>query len=552
MFQKIASAVEYPDWVQYDPRYRKLDMFDRLLDGTFYNSLPYGFYEEKAQGKPIKLTDRRPSAQYRLPRMIGRWSARKLFAGRHAPRMWHPDVKTRKRIMKIAQNAKLMEKMIEAVTLGSVGSIAITFRITEEEGKKISIALSVWRAKYCYPSFKNDGDLEKLRLCYITTGASLKALGAPGEINISKSYWFIRDYEEQREVTYQPVEKDDWNPIEGFKKEGQSLQEWEDEVYEHGLGFVPAQWFVNLSGGVAPDGACTWEDAIPNSIEIDYTLSQVGRGVRYNCAPQLVLKGDVVNEDGELKRGAAFYIHLAADKKDEDGNVLGGADAKLLEMNGQGTKVALELVHALRNMALEQISASRKDPEKIKGNLSGRAMEFLEEESDDLAMELRSQWGEHGMLPLLKKIIAATDKGIDTEPLALHWPRLNQPTPDEIAVLIPALAIAIDPLGAASQKIQPVKPKADGDVTPKEPTQPTKPIEPDPKFMLLTPEEARAYLVNLMDLGMLDIDLNEDEDDLDEDGAGAGNATAPEPEPIGGPTNFGEYTKITPPVTVNA
>lgn len=558
MFKKIQANIRYPEWVKLDPRYKKLDIFDRLLDGTFYDDLPYAFYDEKeVGGKPIPLTDRRPSAQYRLPRMVARWCARKLFAGRHAPRIWHKDVKTRKRVAKIAHQARLNEKMLEAVMLGSVGSVALTFRVSDDDGKK-SIAMSLWRAKYCYPSFNSEGDLETLRICYVTHGGNLMAMeNAPAYLKASESYWFIRDYTTQAEITYQPVQKDEWNPIEGFAKQGQTLTPWEGEQYDHALGFVPGHWFVNLAGGCIPDGACTWEDAIPNSIEIDYTLSQTGRGVRYNCAPQLVIKGEVLNADEQITRGPTFYIHLSPDKKDEDGNMLGGADAKLLEMTGAGTKVSLELVHHLRNMALEQISASRKDPEKIKGQLSGRAMEFMDEESDDMALELRSQYGDHGMLPLLRKIVKAIDAGIDADNLALQWPRLKQPTPDEIAVLIPALVQAVNPMAAPSH--EPVATGApDKGSDPKaKPAKPAPPamIEPDPNTQLLTVEEARAYLKMIMDLSMMDLD-GEQEDDLDDEAA-PGDATSPDPTPLGEKvtTPDGDQafaTNIGQPVKVNA
>jgi hypothetical protein len=545
MFTKISSTVKYPHWVRLDPRYKKLDLYDRLLDGTFYDDLPYAFYDEQQQnGEPVPPEQRRPSAQYRLPRMVARWSARKLFAGRHAPRIWHKDKAVRRRVTKIAQAARLCEKMLEAVMLGSVGSVCVTFRITKVGDDPVGIVLSVWRAKYCYPTFTSDGDLDRLRICYLTSGANLKALDAPG-VDVRETYWFIRDYDAEQEVTYAPVLKDDWNPIEGFSDEGRRLTPWPEEVYDHDLGKVPGQWFVNLSGGAAPDGTCTWEDAIPNSIEIDYTLSQIGRGTRYNCSPQPVIKGEIVNSDGTIDRGPTHYIHLAGDRKDADGNVLGGASASLLEMSGAGIKVALDLIHSLRNMALEQISASRKDPEKIKGQLSGRAMEFMEEDSDDLAMELRSQYGEHGMLPLLRKIVQAVDPQMDADGLALQWPRLNQPTPDEIAVLIPALALAIDPLGAAKQKIPAPKLNASDDAKPAQPSIPPEMPTPDPAFSLLTPEEARTYLKTLMDMAMLDLD--EGDDDLDEDDTATGSeSSAPAPEAVG------EKSDIPPPEAFGA
>ncbi len=479
MFYKISSTIQYPRWET--ERYKKLDKYDRLLDGTFYDHLAYAFYDELKPGTQdaIPIIERRPSAQFRLPRMVARWTSRKLFAGRHAPRVRHPDTDTSAQIESFLDSMGFWPTMLEAAYYGSVGAVAVTFRLNPEP------SLKVWRAKYCEPTFSDDGGLTRLRIHYVTSAQALRKMGAEG-LESNESYWFIRDYLSDREVTYAPVAHRDWNPVEGFQEEGKSLTEW--KTYEHGLGFVPGHWFTNLAGGDAPDGACTWADAIPNSIEIDYTMSQMGRGVRYNAAPQLVIKGQVLN--GDVVRGPMNYIHLEADKKSDDGSLM-GSSASLLEMSGGGMEASLRLIDHLRNMALEQIAASRKDPEKLKGPMSGRAMEFLDEDSDDLVMELRSHYGDLGALPLIAKLIRATD-GPETGNLSLHWPRLFQPTPDDLASMIPALVMAAKPL------VEPQAAGADGVVPP---------VDPEQAKGLLSPEQARTYLVTNMDIHNLETDV---------------------------------------------
>lgn len=542
MFKKISDKIKQPEWVKLDPRWKKFDIYDRLLDGTFYDHLPFAFYDEVDPGRTkelVKLEDRRPSAQYRLPRMVARWSARKLFAGRHAPRIRHKDKKVKKAIEGLMGKIQFSRHMMEVVVRGSVGSAAATFRLDKD---KTTAQITVWRARDCEPQFDDMGQLIVLRVRYITTGAALDAEGITGTWTADENYWFVRDYMPQREVTYVPVKKDDWNPAEGFKDKGENFVELKDETFEHGLGFVPGHWFINLSGGEGCDGACTWEDAIPNSIDLDYQLSQTGRGVRYNCAPQLVVKGDVVSNGPEnaLTRGPQYALFLAPDQKDQDGNVIGGAEANLLEMTGTGVKSALDYINALRNLALEQISASRKDTEKVKGELSGRAMEYMDEDSHDLVMELRSQYGEHGALPFLKKIMAALEPTFDTSTVSLQWPRVYQPTPTDIQAIIAALAQAIDPLGVA-MNAPPAAPAPKG--TPDKPApapEPPEPGEGPPEdFMLLTVEQARAYLNTNMDLGILDIDGDEPEDiDTGTPGAKEDNSesgsNAPQPDPNAG------------------
>lgn len=534
MFRKIAQTIRYPDWATEDSRYRRLDLRDRLLEGTFYNHLQNAFYDETTQsGTLIPLIERRPSAQYRLPRMVARWCTRKLFTGRHAPKVRHKDKAKAAAIAALLRKGKFWERMAEAALLGSVGAVAATFRVEIEDGKNPKVALQLWRAKYCQPSFDDMGELAQLRVAYTTSSQQLKAMKAPG-VEDGKEYWYIRDWTAAGEITYEPVLKNEWNPVHGFvgdNAQGRELKPWAGEEYNHTLGFVTAQWFVNLGGGQAPDGACTFEDAIPNSVELDYTLSQIGRGTRYNCAPQLVTIGQVMN--GDVTRGPMTQIQMRGGYRDEDGSTVMPGDAKLLEMSGAGTTAALALIDHLRNMALEQIAASRKDPDKMKAPLSGRAMEYLDQDSDDLVGDLRSQYGEHGALPLIKKIVIACALDRDAGGITLQWPRMFQPTPDEVYSLVQAFQIALDPLEktAPGTPAQPGKPGANGAAsTPGVPA--VDPVDVDEDEQLITHAEAKAYLAQVLDLSMLDmLEEGEEQHEVDDSPTPPDDATPIAPTP---------------------
>ena len=543
MFKKISDSIRltYPIWVKRNgdgARYERLDLYDRLLDGTFYDHLSYGFYDEKKQdGSLIPLIERRPSAQFRLPRMVARWCSRKLFAGRHTPKIRHPNVKLAAKITKILQISGFFQTMNEAVLLGSVGSVACTFAV-EIDGDRPAISFELWRAKYCQPSFDPDGDLAQLRVAYTVQGSVLKSMDAPG-VEADQVYWYIRDWTPEADITYEPVKKDDWNPIDGFTtKPNQTLTPWEGRDNKHDLGFVMAHWFTNLPGGIKPDGQCTFEDAIPNSIEIDYTLSQVGRGVRYNCAPTPVIIGRMLND---FERGAVqTHIALEAGYKQQDGETIGAGDAKLLEMTGRGTESALALIKELRNFALEQIAASRKDPDKMKGPLSGRAMEYLDEDSNDLVNDLRSAYGDHGALPLLKKVILAAKlaKPAEISGFTLQWPRSFQPTPEEVLSLVSALVAALDPLKKSKAATPASRPaSAQGQYVDAAPA-----TGPSEEEQLLTVAEAKMLLHQILDLSMTageDEMTTEEPEDVDSSPTAPGQATprAPEPLPLddGGP-----------------
>lgn len=562
MYRKISSRIQRPSWACDGTRFAKLDNYDRLLDGTFYDHLPACFYDETAGTHKVPIEDKRPSAQFRLPRMVARWSARKLWGGRHRPVITHPDIQAKKRIKAMMTRAKVYQTMMDATIRGSVGSIAITFRVDATRSSETpDIALRIWRAKLCMPFFDDMGELACLRVHYLTTASAWQVMASDEkpipELDGAQKYWFIRDYLPTDEVTYEPIREVDYDPNYGCRTDNKPMVEW--DIINHNLGFVPGGWIKNLAGGEDPDGACTWEDAIPVSIELDYLLSQTARGTRYNCSPQPVIKGEIINADGEITRGPTHYIHLAPDLKNEDGETLGGADAKLLEMSGSGVDAAIKLIDKLHDFGLEQIAAPRKDPEKMKGAMSGTALERMDEDSHDLVHELRSSYGDDGLLPLLRKMIVAAMPDVDPAPLALQWPRLQTPSPADIATLVGALSEAINPLGVTYTP-KPGAIETDGkDGQPKGKVQPEgngESQEPPQDYMFVTPKEARLIVQSTLDIQMMDAEGDDEQDmqvggglSLDEAAGSAPKPLDPEDDPEFDPTQEHQGS-ILPPVRV--
>lgn len=453
MFRTITSSMSYPTlWAgQTDlpSRWRRLDQLDRMLDGTFYQHLKHDFYTETTPGSEdiVPLLQRRPSSEYNLPSMVSKWSARKLWVGRHIPRISHKTAEVSTTIDQIIQTTKFYQVMMEATILGSVGSVAITFKIDSSQSEP-QVGLKVWRAKYCTPTFDDFTNLQALRIHYNVSGYELLARGkmaaADGtDVQGDQEYWWVRDLLPDSEITYVPTPVADFNPVQGFHKYPPMV----DVVVSHDLGFVPGVWIRNMVGGVGVDGAGSWDKAKNISIEIDYLLSQAARGTRYNCAPELVIVGDMAGGgDSVGVRSPANYIHLKAGVKQEGSDSFEGGRAELLEMTGNGVKAAYELIDKLRNMALEQLGATRKDPEKLKGVMSAAAMQFMDEDSHDLVMELRSSYGDGGALELMRKIVRAVGITGDPRGVKIDWPRLYQPTAEDLAHLIPSLAIAVTPI----------------------------------------------------------------------------------------------------------
>jgi hypothetical protein len=141
----------------------------------------------------------------------------------------------------------------------------------------------------------------------------------PGEVLVSNGYdiadptgvyWFMRSWDTERETWFLPMPA---GSVVGPEVD-------ETRCVRHGLGFVPMVWIRNLPGpsstGDAADGGCTFRAAIETQIEIDYQLSQAGRGLKYSSDPTLLIK-EPATTDSEIVKGAgnALVVSEKGDAK---------------------------------------------------------------------------------------------------------------------------------------------------------------------------------------------------------------------------------------------
>jgi hypothetical protein len=194
----------------------------------------------------------------------------------------------------------------------------------------------------------------------------------------------------------------------------------------HGLGFVPIVWIRNLPGGYDIDGGCTFRSAVETNIEIDYQLSQAGRGLKYSSDPTLLIR-EPAFADNEIIRGGGNALVVS-----EKG------DAKLLEIGGTAAAAVIEYVRTLREFALEGVHANRASPERLSGAQSGRALELMNQGLIWLADNLRVAYG-RGMLQIARMLVEASNlyqiraDGDMIAPLdlssriTLSWPRWYAP-----------------------------------------------------------------------------------------------------------------------------
>jgi len=420
MFETICDSIPHDG--DYSPRARSLDILRRVLNGTLYDVLPYHFHQERSSGgEYIPLRNRRPSVRYALCRVVVEDSVSLLFSEGHFPTIDCPDRSVSAFLANVAKETRLNQIMIDAAIRGSVGSVAILLRLLRGR-----VFLDVLDTPYLTPVWDVEAPDELTRVTekYKVSGQSLAANGYDIP-DPACDYWFIRCWDTQYETWFIP------SPV------GEAIEPSIDpsRSVRHGLGFVPLVWIRNLPGlsasGDPNDGACTFRAAIETQIEIDYQLSQAGRGLKYSSDPTLLIK-EPVTTDAEIVKGAGNALVVS-----EKG------DAKLLEIGGTASAAVIDYVRVLREMALESVHGNRASADRLTAAQSGRALELLNQGLIWLADNLRVSYGEGALLQIAKMILRSTQlyplnvmgtriSGLDsTVRLSLKWPRWYAPTADD-------------------------------------------------------------------------------------------------------------------------
>lgn len=409
MFETICSSM--PKDNTFPARVARLAAYKRVLEGTLYDNLPYQFHEERnGAGEYIPLRLRKPSVRYGLCRIVVEDSVALLFSAGHFPTISTNDAGLTKTLSDVFVESRLNEVMIDAALRGAVGSVAILFRVLGGR-----VFFSVLESLYLTPVWSAEAPdtLASITERYKVNGADLIAQGYKN-IDPTALYWFQRVWDMQNENWFLPYPVDDpyASPVLDKKR-----------TVIHGLGFVPLVWIKNLPGGDGVDGACTFRAAIDTNIEIDYQLSQAGRGLKYSSDPTLLIK-EPATSDQEIVKGAGNALVVS-----EKG------DAKLLEIGGTAADAVISYVRTLRELALESIHGNRASSDKLAVPQSGRALEMMNQGLIWLADNLRISYGNAGILALAKMVVKAShvfqlivrDELVapldGSQRLNLHWPR---------------------------------------------------------------------------------------------------------------------------------
>ena len=405
----------------------RLTALTAVLDGTLYDHVPYAFSEEMSPaGEYIPLGSRRPSVLSGIPRTVTEDSVALLFSEGHFPQVHADDRTTVEVLGDWIKERRLNEVFDDAATRGSVGSVALLFKVLRSKP-----FVSVMPTAYLTPTWDpEDPDaLLKVTERYKLKALQLRAAGyaVPITANDNEWFWFQRSWDATEETWFLPLSVAD-------AKQGQQPVRDAERSIVHGLGFMPVIWVRNLRGGDDIDGAPTFgPSAISTMIEVDYQLSQAGRGLKYASDPRLVVR-DPSGADKPLTGGAANAIVLGSPE----------SDAKFLEINGTAAAAVIEYVRYLRSVALESMHGNRADADKLAAAQSGRAMELMCMALVSLADRLRTSYGEGALLALMRMVCLASTKvagglliggkkvsNLQPDGLSLVWPAWFAPTPGD-------------------------------------------------------------------------------------------------------------------------
>jgi len=431
MFKTIKDKIQRDK--DFPQRQFDINVLTRVLRGNLYDHLEYPFHQEKKDniGEYIPLRDRRPSVRYGLCRVVVDDSVSLLFSEGHFPAVECKDEKTREALAELIKETKLNQVMIDAATTGSVGSVAVFMRVLSSR-----VFFEVQNTQFLTPIWKSEAPdtLERVVEQYKVRGSVLKELGYDiDNDDLAADFWFKREWDEKAEVWYMP-----WKlgaAAGDGDKDDKAPQRDEKKTTTHNLGFVPVVWIKNLPGGDTIDGECTFPpEAIDTQIEIEYTLSQNGRGLKYSLDPTLMIKEPAVDNEGNMIKGGGNALVVSSE-----------GDAKLLEIAGTASDAVLNYVRCLRELALESAHGNRANADKLSAAQSGRAMELMNQSLIWLADKLRISYGEGALLDLLNMVVKASAKfGLQKkdgteigelkadEKLSLTWPAWYAPTVEDM------------------------------------------------------------------------------------------------------------------------
>ena len=430
-------------------RERELDRARRYYWGRQYDDL------KDWSDDSVATRERKPTVRLRLTKQAVDTVNSYLFGERRSPTFNVPDDPAATEVIQnLFRTSGLSRKLGEVGRLGNLqGEVAVAFHKLDDafdvEFLTVDLARVTLgrhdklRAQQLGVSFDDVLDLDEFwrEFIYDYTGAVISEV-------LHRRTWTT-----DQTIEYLPIDLRTTPALVaalGSPDEVLGLQDlpWqvdEERTVTHDFGFVPVEWIPN--GEIANDveGHPLLTDAeFDLEDEINYVLSQAGRGIQYNGEPLTVFLNvagtrnrNPNGQQTELERGAGNTLALRPQSDQQP------ADAKTLELSGSGQMVAMEFARDLRAALFEVLQIVRHDPQLFAGTLSGVALERILGPTISHVSRLRPYYGK-GLARLLSKMawsLGELERGTLASPT---WPDVVEKTTDDIMMDISVAGDAMD------------------------------------------------------------------------------------------------------------
>jgi len=450
--RSLREAVHMAKILGYTQREAQFNTASRYYWGRQYDDL------EPWTTSNCPLRDKAPSVQVGLTKKAVNKVNAHLFGEGHQPHWKIEDSRNAGKtsealdeaLQDVFERSGLKRRYLELGRLGTLhGTAAIGFHLFDG-GRFDTEVLQAGTSK---PTFGSDD-----RVRAIDLGLDFDDLLELDEFwrtfeedevsgNRDREIWHRRTWTTQQTIEYQPLDVRDAQATGASRLEDLPWVEDAEQTQSHDLGFVPAEWITPIPVAHDIDGAPI-VDASEFKLEdeINYTLSQTGRGIRYNQEPTKVFTNVDANASDPVRVGADNTLMVSADP--EAG---GNAGASLLEMTGNGAVVAMDYSRMVRNLFNEIVQVVDHDPQQFAGALSGVALERLLYPMVLRVENLRPEY-EHKLGRLLRKMLEA-DKvtGADNMVVSALWPPVVSPTAQDLQMYTTAV-VELESVGIIDQK----------------------------------------------------------------------------------------------------
>jgi hypothetical protein len=344
--------------------------------------VPLGWTQPQME---LMVRSKRPTAPYNLSRAVVDRFTGLLFSDVRRPTVdWEGDTDTELFMLAAMEQSLFWPKMRQARSMGgAVGAALVTTHL--RDGK---FNLEIHNPMHCQVLWKDRRTFlpEAVLVCYryIVMEPLYDERTREMRSMAPVMYLYRRLITEQDDTVFKPA-----------KLEAGVQPTWEVEnTATHNLGFFPGVWIQNLPSLDSEDGVPDCHGAWQNFDTIDRLISQMNKAVLLNMDPTTVVSVDpkvVLAMGGSVRKGSENALYVGQ-----------GGSASYMEITGSGVAAGEKVYMVLKQNTLDVVRCVMVDPGTISGAAqSAKAIEYIYAPMLEKADDLRAQYGDLGVVPLL-------------------------------------------------------------------------------------------------------------------------------------------------------